>query len=61
MVRITATVLRRHSFNAHPLLLEVPISELVPGDIIQLSAGDMVPANVRLFTSRDLFISEAIS
>lgn len=60
MVRTTATVLRRRSFNAHPLLLEVPISELVPGDIIQFSAGDMVPADVRLLASRDLFISQAI-
>jgi len=60
MVRTTATVLRRSSFNAHPLLLEVPISELVPGDIIQFSAGDMLPAYVRLLASRDLFISQEI-
>lgn len=60
MVRTTATVLRRRSFNAHPLLLEVPISELVTGDIIQFSAGDMVPADVRLLASRDLFISQAV-
>ncbi|WP_162873536.1 P-type ATPase, partial [Klebsiella pneumoniae] len=56
MVRTTATVLRRSSYSAHPLTLEVPIRELVPGDIIQLSAGDMVPADVRLIASRDLFI-----
>ncbi|PTA80599.1 magnesium-translocating P-type ATPase [Serratia sp. Nf2] len=60
MVRTTATVLRRSSYSAHPLALEVPIRELVPGDIIQLSAGDMVPADVRLIASRDLFISQAI-
>ncbi|HHK8063917.1 TPA: magnesium-translocating P-type ATPase, partial [Serratia marcescens] len=60
MVRTTATVLRRSSYSAHPLTLEVPIRELVPGDIIQLSAGDMVPADVRLIASRDLFISQAI-
>ncbi|MEE4411484.1 MULTISPECIES: magnesium-translocating P-type ATPase [unclassified Serratia (in: enterobacteria)] len=60
MVRTTATVLRRSSFSAQPLTLEVPIRELVPGDIIQLSAGDMVPADVRLLASRDLFISQAI-
>ncbi|EMF4698745.1 magnesium-translocating P-type ATPase [Serratia marcescens] len=60
MVRTTATVLRRSSYSAHPLTLEVPIRELVPGDIIQLSAGDMVPADVRLIVSRDLFISQAI-
>jgi P-type Mg2+ transporter len=60
MVRTTATVMRRSSYSAHPLTLEVPIRELVPGDIIQLSAGDMVPADVRLLASRDLFISQAI-
>ncbi|HAT4991228.1 TPA: magnesium-translocating P-type ATPase [Serratia marcescens] len=60
MVRTTATVLRRSSYSAHPQTLEVPIRELVPGDIIQLSAGDMVPADVRLIASRDLFISQAI-
>ncbi|BEL66411.1 MULTISPECIES: magnesium-translocating P-type ATPase [Serratia] len=60
MVRTTATVLRRSSYSAHPLTLEVPIRELVPGDIIQLSAGDMVPADVRLIASRDLFTSQAI-
>lgn len=60
MVRTTATVLRRRRFNAHPLLLKVPISELVPGDIIQFSAGDMVPADGRLLASHDLFIGQAI-
>jgi Mg2+-importing ATPase len=60
MVRTTATVLRRSSYSAQPLTLELPIRELVPGDIITLSAGDMIPADVRLLASRDLFISQAI-
>ncbi|KEY58077.1 magnesium-translocating P-type ATPase [Serratia sp. DD3] len=60
MVRTTATVLRRHTYNSQPQALEIPLRELVPGDIIQLSAGDMVPADVRLLNSRDLFISQAI-
>ncbi|CAI0737743.1 Magnesium-transporting ATPase, P-type 1 [Serratia rubidaea] len=60
MVRTTATVLRRSSFSTQPLVVEIPLRELVPGDIIQLSAGDMVPADVRLLSSRDLFISQAI-
>lgn len=38
---------------------EIPMSLLVPGDIIALSAGDMVPADCRLLTSKDLFISES--
>lgn len=60
MVRTTATVLRRSSYSVQPLTLELPIRELVPGDIITLSAGDMIPADVRLLASRDLFISQAI-
>ena len=39
---------------------EVPISELVSGDIVALSAGDMIPADVRLLSSKDLFVSQAV-
>src|SRR5262249_12290010 len=38
---------------------EIPIRELVPGDLVRLSAGDLVPADVRLISSRDLFVSQA--
>jgi Mg2+-importing ATPase len=38
---------------------EVPIADLVPGDVINLSAGDMVPADGRLLDSKDLFVSQA--
>ncbi len=38
---------------------EVPIETLVPGDIVQLSAGDMIPADVRLLTAKDLFVSQS--
>ncbi|MDC8098754.1 magnesium-translocating P-type ATPase [Chryseobacterium rhizosphaerae] len=39
---------------------EIDISEIVPGDMIILSAGDMVPADCRIMKSKDLFISESI-
>lgn len=39
---------------------ETPISDLVPGDIVYLSAGDMVPADVRLLSAKDLFVSQAM-
>ncbi|HXR64188.1 MAG TPA: magnesium-translocating P-type ATPase, partial [Rudaea sp.] len=39
--------------------LEVPIDGLVPGDIVYLSAGDMVPADLRLLTAKDLFINQS--
>jgi Mg2+-importing ATPase len=58
MVRTTATVIRREA--AAPTRREIPISELVPGDIVHLGAGDMIPADVRLLSSKDLFISQAI-
>jgi Mg2+-importing ATPase len=39
---------------------EIPLRDLVPGDIVHLSAGDMVPADVRLISAKDLFISQSI-
>lgn len=60
MVRTTATVLRRRQDFSQPEKSEVDIQQLVPGDIIFLSAGDMVPADVRIIESRDLFISQAV-
>lgn len=60
MVRTTATVLRRERHDTPALLREVPMNELVAGDIVQLAAGDMIPADIRLIESRDLFISQAV-
>lgn len=39
--------------------IEIPFDELVPGDMIRLSAGDMVPADARIITARDLFVIES--
>ena len=39
--------------------LEISFDELVPGDVIRLSAGDMVPADARIITARDLFVIES--
>jgi P-type Mg2+ transporter len=60
MVRTTATVIRRAGEAGRPKPREIPMRELVVGDIVQLAAGDMVPADVRLLASRDLFISQAV-
>ncbi|MDN8542876.1 magnesium-translocating P-type ATPase [Erwinia sp. BC051422] len=59
LVRTTATAIRRSSENAAPVRMEVALQDVVPGDVIFLSAGDMVPADVRLLTAKDLFISQA--
>ena len=56
MVRSTAAVLRAGMDRPQ----EMPISTLVPGDIVYLSAGDMVPADVRLLAAKDLFVSQAM-
>ncbi|MGX5720434.1 magnesium-translocating P-type ATPase [Shinella zoogloeoides] len=59
MVRTTATVLRRPTAEATPEMCEAPMAGIVAGDIVRLSAGDMVPADIRLIESRDLFVSQA--
>ncbi|HZJ96003.1 MAG TPA: magnesium-translocating P-type ATPase [Thiopseudomonas sp.] len=62
----TASVRRRSSAaveltGGHLLVdtTEIPINELVPGDIVHLSAGDMIPADCRLLTATDLFLSQS--
>jgi len=56
MVSSTTAVLRAGMQQPQ----ETPISTLVPGDIVYLSAGDMIPADVRLLTAKDLFVSQAM-
>lgn len=41
------------------ILIEIPIEEIVPGDIIALSAGDMLPVDVRFISTKDTFIGQA--
>ena len=53
MVSTTATVLRSGEKE------EVPLKNLVPGDIISLSAGDMVPADAYVLTAKDLFVNQS--
>ncbi|AOE87668.1 magnesium-translocating P-type ATPase [Pseudomonas sp. TCU-HL1] len=60
MVRTTASVLRRGGSGMRAEMREIPMGELVVGDIVRLSAGDMIPADIRLIESRDLFISQAV-
>ncbi len=53
MISVTATVVR----NGQPK--EIPLKQLVPGDVVKLSAGDMIPGDVRLLSAKDLFIIQA--
>jgi Mg2+-importing ATPase len=63
MVHTTAAVLRRSDAGvpaAGQLApQEIPIQELVPGDIVHLCAGDMIPADMRLLSAKDLFVNQA--
>ena len=53
MIVNTATVIRQGEIQ------EVPIDDLVVGDVVKLSAGDMIPADLLLFESRDFFVQQS--
>ncbi len=53
MVTNTATLVRDGK------KAEVPLKMLVPGDIIRMAAGDMVPADVRVLSAKDLFLNQS--
>ncbi len=59
MVKTTATVLRKDGLRTSSKK-EIDIKMLVPGDIVFLSAGDMIPADCRIIQSKDLFVSQAM-
>jgi Mg2+-importing ATPase len=58
MVHTTAAIRRAPSPSGEPFQ-EVPIEQLVPGDIVRLSAGDMIPGDLRLLEAKDLFINQS--
>lgn len=58
MVTARATVIR--NIEGQAVRREIPMKEIVPGDIVHLAAGDMVPAEVRLISARDLFVTQSV-
>ena len=54
MVKTTATVIRRENGRE-----EISMTDLLPGDIVVLAGGDMIPADVRILKAKDLFISQS--
>ena len=58
LVSTKATVLRRETETSKSKKEELEIKYLVPGDIIYLSAGDMLPADVRLISAKDVYVSQ---
>ena len=51
----TTTLVNRQDIGKQ----EIDIVEVVPGDIVYLAAGDMIPADIRIITSKDLFVSQS--
>src|SRR6266850_3605366 len=53
MISVTATVMRDEQTR------EIPLQQLVPGDVVKLCSGDMIPGDVRLVSAKDLFVIQA--
>ncbi|MCL1893986.1 MAG: magnesium-translocating P-type ATPase [Holophagaceae bacterium] len=54
MIKTTTNVRRKETGDQ-----EIPLDEVVVGDIVQLAAGDMIPADMRIISAKDLFISQS--
>ncbi|WP_079143994.1 magnesium-translocating P-type ATPase [Streptomyces luteocolor] len=57
LVTTSCAVQRR--WGEQPGTEEIPMEQVVPGDLVRLAAGDMVPADLRLLTAKDLMVSQA--
>jgi Mg2+-importing ATPase len=58
-VTTTVTVRRRAEDGSVPVDREVPVVDLVPGDVVLLGAGDVVPADVRFVAATDLVVDQS--
>ncbi|MBP2405116.1 magnesium-translocating P-type ATPase [Streptomyces syringium] len=59
LLATTATVRRRATAASPPLTRELPVDQLVPGDVVLLAPGDVVPADLRLLRTTALTVHEA--
>ena len=60
MVRVHASVRRSgRDGPADEGFAEIPLEEVVPGDIVRLAAGDLIPGDVRLLDSKDLYVDQS--
>lgn len=57
MVHTRTRVLRNAPHGAHEAL--IPLAHVVPGDVVLLSAGDAIPADVRVLQCKDLFVDQS--
>lgn len=59
MICSTVCVMRLPDSGGAAMTEEIPMEELAAGDIVLLSAGDMIPADVRILSAKDLFVSQS--
>ncbi|MDR2514667.1 MAG: magnesium-translocating P-type ATPase [Christensenellaceae bacterium] len=59
MVETTAATLRRGEETGQGERQEIPLDEIVVGDLVYLAAGDIIPADLRILTAKDLFVSQS--
>ncbi|MFI9650017.1 magnesium-translocating P-type ATPase [Streptomyces sp. NPDC052040] len=59
LVTTTTAVQRRVGHGALPTTVELPTDQVVPGDVVKLAAGDLVPADLYLLTSKNLMLNQA--
>ena len=63
MVETTVAVMRQYEQDDTDDLLsekrEIPMDEVVVGDVVQLAAGDIIPADLRVLQAKDLFVSQS--
>ena len=57
--KLQRMISNRIDVNRNGLLMEVDIEEVVPGDIVKLASGDMLPGDVRFIECKDLFIDQS--
>ena len=60
LVLTTATVVRRADEGSEAMAREVPFDQVVVGDVVRLAAGDLIPADLRLLRSKDLFLDQSL-
>jgi Mg2+-importing ATPase len=60
MIKVHASVRRRGAPGADPEgFIATPLETLVPGDVVRLAAGDMIPADLRLLDAKDLYVNQS--
>ncbi|MFD7335130.1 magnesium-translocating P-type ATPase [Streptomyces violascens] len=59
LVTTTTAVQRRAGRGALTTTVEIPMDQVVPGDMVKLGAGDLIPADLRLVTAKDLMVGQA--